>query len=235
MRKIKCLVLMICAAFVLLFLVDRRTTALADELPDLTAQWWQLMFSIPGADVNVNPINDASGKNCMVGQRGSTWFLGGSITASPITRSCSVPSGEALFFPVLNIANINTPGRCQQTNSATAKQLRAQIAPLIDGATDVSATVDGKAVANIVRVQSTVFAIALPKDNIFSIQCNEMIPEGVYFPGVDDGFYVRLPALGVGNHTIHLQGKIPALKFVQDITYNLTVVAIKSPRSEANE
>jgi hypothetical protein len=225
MRMINRVFMMICAVLVLLFLVDRRTTALADELPGMTAQWWQLMFSIPSA---VNPINDTAGTNCMVGQRGPTWFLGGSITPSPITRSCSVPSGEALFFPVINIVNINTPGRCQQTDSATAKQLRAQIAPFIDGATDVSATVDGKAVANIVRVQSNVFAIALPRHNIFSIQCGEKIPEGIYSPGVGDGFYVRLPALGVGNHTIHLQGKIPAFTFVQDITYNLTVVAIQS-------
>jgi hypothetical protein len=225
MRKLTSVLMTMCVVFILQLSVSARTPALADELPDMTAQWWQLMFSIPSA---ANPINDTTGSNCMVGQSGPTWFLGGSVTVSPITRSCSIPSGKALFLPVINAANINTPGLCGQPNSQTAKQLRAGIAPLIDGATRVSATVDGNAVPNIVRVQSSVFAIALPADNIFSIECLQTIPEGIYSPGVDDGFYVRLPALSVGKHTIHLHGEIPAFNFVQDITYSLTVVATQA-------
>ena len=226
MRKLTGLLMMMFVVFALPFLVDGRTPAIADELPDMTAQWWQLMFSIPSG---ANPINDSTGNNCMVGQRGPTWFLSGSVTASPIIRSCSIPSGQALFLPVINAANINTPGLCGQSDdAATVKQLRAQIAPLIDGATHVSATVDGRAVPNIVRVKSSVFAIALPAENIFTIECGETIPEGIYSPGVDDGLYIRLPALRAGNHQIHLHGELPAFNFVQDITYNLTVVPIKS-------
>jgi hypothetical protein len=235
MRKINGVLIMILAVFVLLCLVDRRTTALADEdeLPAMTARWWQLMFSIPsGRKVNVNPINDTVGTNCLVGQRGPTWFLGGSLTPSPVTRSCSVPSGEALFFPVINASNINTPGVCRQENrDLSVDELRAQIAPFIDGATKVLAEVDRKPVTNIVRVQSNVFAVALPAENISSIQCNETILKGIYSPAVDDGLYVLLQPLGVGLHTIHVHAEVPnppKPNFVQDITYNLSVKAIQS-------
>ena len=60
--------------------------ALADDhvdLSGLTARWWQWAFSIPTAQ---NPLVDQSGGNCMVGQRGSIWFLGTVVPVSPGTR-----------------------------------------------------------------------------------------------------------------------------------------------------
>ena len=218
MRKITDSVMIVLAVLVVLFLVDGRTTAFADGLPDLSAQWWELMFSIPP---DVNPVADTTGAHCMVGQSGPTWFLAGAFSSGSVTRSCSVPAGRSLYFPIVNVVNVNTPNICGQGNfNLTAKQLRAQIAQLIGGATNLSAEVDGTAVANIVRVRSNVFAVALPADNV-----SGCAPAGVYSPGVDEGFYVRLPPLSLGSHTIHFHGEVPGLGSVEDITYNLTVVA----------
>ena len=53
--------------------------ALADDridLEQLTAQWWQWAFSIPFAQ---NPVVDQTGGSCMIGQRGSVWFLAGNL------------------------------------------------------------------------------------------------------------------------------------------------------------
>jgi hypothetical protein len=47
---------------------------LEEPLPQMSAQWWQLIISIPSI---VNPILDSTGANCMVGKRGPVWFLAG--------------------------------------------------------------------------------------------------------------------------------------------------------------
>jgi len=187
-------------------------------LSNLTAQWWQFIGSIPTA---VNPGLDATGADCVVGQRGPVWFLAGWFGSGAATRNCSIPAGEWLFFPVVNYVNVNTPS-CG-TGNQSAAELRAQSAPVIDGATNLSVQVDGRQVERLPRVKSEVFAISFPADNIFGLAC---LPAGTYSPAVDDGFYVLLEPLKVGKHTLHIHGEIPSISFVLDVTYNLTVIPV---------
>ena len=49
------------------------------------------------APASVNPLTDEVGTNCMVGQRGSIWFLSGFFGIGSATRTCSVPEGVAVF------------------------------------------------------------------------------------------------------------------------------------------
>jgi hypothetical protein len=88
----------------------------------LSAVWWQWALSIP---TSVNPQLDTTGKDAVVGQRGSVWFLAGFFGGGPATRTCSVPQGTALFFPVINSVNINIPDVCGQMGTLTVSQLRA--------------------------------------------------------------------------------------------------------------
>lgn len=89
--------------------------------PDLTARWWQWVFSIPSS---VHPLSekdiDPTGADyCMVGQQGHEWFLGGvfkTVDVSPankqpqtntilveIERECHhIPFGKTILIPVLN-------------------------------------------------------------------------------------------------------------------------------------
>src|SRR6266403_5000882 len=113
-------------------------TALADSLGQLSAQWWQWALSIP---TSVNPQLDLDGKNVVVGQRGSVWFLAGIFGGGTVTRTCSVPEGTQLFFPVTNQVEINTPNVCGQTGTLSVKDLRAMAAAVINGATELSLTV----------------------------------------------------------------------------------------------
>jgi len=196
-----------------------------DVLPNGTAQWWQFIGSIPAS---VNPGQDKTGADCVVGQRGSVWFLAGTFTGGTTIRTCSIPAGESLFFPVVNSVNINTPNVCgQDSNNMSVAALRAQIAPLIDAATNLSVRVDGRPVENVSRVKSRAFAISFPADNIFNTACAPgTFPAGTYSPAVDDGFYVLLEPLKVGRHTLHIHGEIPSIRFVLDVTYNLKVVPV---------
>jgi hypothetical protein len=117
------------------FLAAVSTPVLGNEgedleiTPELTAQWWQSVFSIPSS---VHPFSqkatDPTGADyCMVGQQGETWFLGGIfkvVDISPasnqaqsgeneettpviITRNCEIPLGKTILIPVLN-AECNT-------------------------------------------------------------------------------------------------------------------------------
>ena len=216
------LIMSLCAAYA------QGASSEAESLSELTAQWWQWATSIP---TTVNPIVDINGASCMVGQRGSMWFLAGSFSGGTVGRTCSVPATATLFFPVVNIININAPNVCGQNSvNQSAKFLRSQIVGAIDGAVNLSVTLDNQLVTPLQRVKSIVFDVALPLDNIFNAPCVGAglgtVPAGIYSPAVDDGFYALLQPLEVGNHTLHIHGEIPAQSSVQDVTYRLTVVQV---------
>jgi hypothetical protein len=190
---------------------------------DLSAAWWQWLISVP---TPVNPILDETGEHCVVGQRGSTWFLAGTFGGA-VTRSCAVPEGARLFFPVLNFAVFDSPGVCGQgPERIPIHEMRAFAGAAIDAGSGYSLEIDGRpAPGRLHRVRSRVFALAVPADNVFVPGCGTL-PAGVYSPAVDDGVYVRLPPLSVGEHTVRFRAEVPEAGFVTDATYHLTVVPV---------
>jgi hypothetical protein len=202
-------------------------TASADSFQDLSAEWWQWALSIP---TSVNPQLDTTGENAVVGQHGKVWFLAGIFGGSEVdvARTCSVPEGTALFFPVINSVNIDTPGVCDQVGSLSVEQLRAASAGVVDGATDLLVELDGVPIKNLRRVQSKIFAAALPEDNVFDAPCGGTVPAGIYSPAVDDGFYVLLDKLSAGNHILHFHAQNSSQGFRQDVTYTLTVEPVST-------
>jgi hypothetical protein len=150
-------------------------TVLGDEdsefFAKLSAEWWQWGLSIP---TSVNPMTDTTGEFAVVGQRGPIWFLAGFFGGSTatVTRTCSVPQGKALFFPVTNAVALSAPGVCGGATEPVS-QVRKEAADLIAGATNRLVTFDGVAIKILPRVQSKVFSVALPEDNVFdSPGCN---------------------------------------------------------------
>jgi hypothetical protein len=208
-------------------LAQTPNTALAQtpDLKRLTAQWVEWALSIP---TSKNPQLDTTGENCMVGQSGSIWFLAGVFNGGTTKRTCSVPADRKLFFPVANSFNFNTPNVCGQgSGNLTVAEMRASSAAFVGGVTSKSVKVDGQSVATIPRIQSIVFEVALPEDNVFDAPCAPAnVPAGIYSPAVDDGFYVLLGPLQVGSHTVRFSARNPKQDFVQDVTYNLTVVPV---------
>jgi hypothetical protein len=197
----------------------------SDALEELSAKWRQWVLSIP---VSENPLLDETGEKCHVGQQGPEWFLVGNFAGGQTTRTCTVPEGKVLFFPLINSLYIDTPNVCGQGPSIPVEELRATIASHIDGATELSVEVDGKPIADLRRVQSKVFTVTLPEENVFDEQCAEWggVPAGVYSPAVDDGYYVRLSPLAVGDHTLRIRSKNPSMNFTLDVTYKLTVAPV---------
>jgi hypothetical protein len=197
--------------------------AQTDAYKQLSAEWWQWVLSIPAS---VNPLVDATGEDCMVGQHGTNWFLAGTFFGGAVTRSCDIPEGATLFFPVINSVGFDTPGQCGQTDPIAASVYREGAAAFIDGATNLSVTLDGHAAAPMHRTVSPVFEVALPADNLFAGFCTPPLSAGIYSPAIDDGFYVRLKPLAVGSHTLQIHAEQPDAGFVLDVTYNLNVVPV---------
>ncbi len=147
-------------------------------------------------------------------------------------RACSVPEGVTLFFPVINSDFINTPNVCgQDSQNVSVKAARAMVTPFIDSTQNPSVTVDGKDIKKTLlrRVQSEVYEVTLPEDNVFDKPCIDAglgnVPAGVYSPAVDDGYYASVPPLPPGPHTIHFHAN-SGDTFVEDVTYELTVVPV---------
>ena len=190
--------------------VPPHSVAYGNKYSEWAAEWGQLMFSIPALE---NPITDATGSKCVIGQRGPVWFLAGNFGGTTI-RSCSIPEHKALFFPVINFTDINIANQ-------TAQELRAEIAPCIDGVTTLSVAVDFDYVERLREkffVRSKVFDVTFPEGGFLA--------PGTYSPAIDDGYYVMLKPLAVGTHTVRIVGASPICGVSLDVTYNLTVVPV---------
>jgi hypothetical protein len=172
---------------------------------DLGAQWWQWALQAPAADT---PLFD-DGTKCRVGQQGPVWFLAGTLGNGDINtvteRSCDVPVGKAIFFPVINAAYfgfINDPPEWR-----TAEFVRSQ-SNFCDSNTiqNLSVTIDGVPVINPTQYytssdQSPIFQIQLPTDNVFGVTEAD-ISELMLSPNAHQGFYIYVKPLNVGEHTI---------------------------------
>jgi len=206
---------------------------------DAQVQWWQWAFSIPG---NINPQLGSYGDaahpqpvQCVVGQSGSLWFLAGTMGGPAVQRDCTVPQDRQLFFPVMNQIFFNTPKCGQGGQSVSANFERNFVQQQINGATNLSVSLDGKPVAMHFR-QSPPFDVALSADNVynfvFGAPCQSppdpspQLQAGVYSPSIDVGYYVQLGQLTTGSHELHFHAEIPANNFVVDVTYHLTVVPV---------
>lgn len=179
------------------------------------ARWWQWALEIPAG---VNPVPDTTGEFANVGQTKRVWFLAGAFTSDPVERSVVVPSGTALFFPLINsayFAFLNDP-EDQRTEEFLREQAAFPAPPFLH------AEIDGRPVSNPDQYfeQSPLFDVQLPEDNVFGVD-ESIVPELLLSPCVDEGYYLFLNPLPPGNHT--LRWIAVSEFFSQDITYHVTV------------
>jgi hypothetical protein len=66
--------------------------------------------------------------------------------------------------------------------------------------------------------------LVTPQPGDSTEQTSGLSTPGTYFPVIDEGFYVMLKPLPVGEHTLTIHGEFPSFDVVLDVTYHLTVV-----------
>jgi hypothetical protein len=184
------------------------------------ANWWKWLLK---TSADKSPLRDTTGANCAQGQSttpGAIWFLAGAPSNDPVQRSCTIPSGRTLFFPVVNKVWLGFES--DPPEQKTDSFIRAQVANVAN-ATNLEVEIDGIAVANVDKYleKSDIFKATLPANNLYDL------PAGfVTNPDVDSGFYIAVNPLSPGKHTIHFHAELldPDLgPIVQDVTYDLTI------------
>lgn len=181
---------------------------------ELSAEWWQWVLGIRVAS---NPLLDTTGEFCAVKQADSSspfWFLAGTFGGSA-HRSCTIPHGKLLFFPLINVVAFDPDP------NETVDDLRRLAAAFINDTRSLEAVIDGRSLTDLFgqRVVSPVFSFTVPGGGL--------IDPGLHSPAVSDGFWLLLEPLSSGTHEVHFGGRVAGANvrpFSVDVTYTLTVM-----------
>jgi hypothetical protein len=180
---------------------------------EFSARWWQWLLSIPKA---ANPNLDTTGENCALGQHDDVWFLAGTFGGT-VVRSCIVPAGKPIFFPLINIIAFKPVG------NETLLDLRRLAAAFIDSVNVLECTMDGVACfdnPSKFRVRSPTFTVIAPPKGL--IPPGQLSVPGNTDPIVSDGYWLLLDPPSAGVHTISVKAATTG-GFALEVTYHLTV------------
>ena len=214
-------------------IIERDSVAYGRTYGEWDAASWQWAFSLP---VTSHPLFDTA--DCSTGQSGPVWFLGGKFCnfnnlaacGTTTTRTCSVPAGTAIYID-LGSDEDSAPEEANGWGCGTSlpalllgtiAEMRQCAESVSNGFTDVSAEIDGEVVPNLMErfhVQSVVFGYTLPANNLLLAVGETGIPQGTYFPAVDDGWGLMLSPLRPGNHVLQFSSTFP----LTHVTYDLVV------------
>jgi hypothetical protein len=182
-----------------------------------SAKWWQWLLAFPGER---NPSIDPDGRYCTINQEGPVWFLAGSQgEVGSGLRSCTIPAGKAILFPVL-------ASECsyqEQSGLKTPAELKQCAVKEHVGTVQMTAAIDGEPIDNLndFRVQSSLFNVTLPAGSLFGGS-----PEPGPDQAVSDGWFIMLEPLTPGRHTVEFQGSVTGpVTWSSDANYNLEVKA----------
>jgi len=194
------------------------------------AAWWEWALSIPKS---TNPMLEGA---CDQNQPNEVFFLAGNSTGGQSIRSCTVPAGKPLFFPIVNIIYRMRPEvTCSSTENSIAYS--AQNCWSLYQPTPLLLEIDGVSMGNLdaYGLYTGLFHDTQPADpaeQVFAPPAGPVganscgIPEGSPRPAAGNGFWMAVKPLPPGNHTVRFAGGIQianAPDFSLDVTYNLTV------------
>jgi hypothetical protein len=75
-------------------------------------------------------------------------------------------------------------------------------------------------------MRSVVFSAVVPSDNVFEAACKPAgLPEAIYQPAVDQGYYAMLAPPRSGAHTLHIRAETTG-GFGVDVVYELIVAVL---------
>ena len=198
--------------------VERAQTIHDKIRPDYVNEWWQWAHSMPQV---VSPVKDRTGKRCGVNQEGPVWFLAGGYGSSKISRTCSIPAGKHIFFPVINMIYYPQDG----DNTPTCDAMKQNASLNNQFLTSFKVVVDGHEYVNpaYFRVGSKHCFDLLGKIP------REHNPPIVY-PAASDGYWVMLKPFSPSTHKIWFTAQYNRQDgaygtVIQDIEYEIEIVS----------
>lgn len=175
---------------------------------DWSKAWWQWAGSF---DSSNSPIADRSGINCHLKQKGPVWFLAGTYGTARTIRTCTVPRGKYLFFPLINY--VVMPSSAASCTSSCCASFAETAKSITDQPFQLVLDIDGRRIENLANYRQAtkecfdMGALAEPRYRIF--------------PSAANGYYVMLRPLSVGKHVLNFGGVLPSMS--QAVTYTLLV------------
>lgn len=170
-----------------------------------TRAWWQWAASF---DTSSSPVADMTGERCAAGQQGRVWFLAGTYGTARTIRTCTVPSGKYLFFPLINYLMFPPP---HGVASCAALVLDAK--RYTDGVSNLVLRVDGREIDGL-DVQR------MSSQGCFDLGKRHSLPDVIH-PVAADGYYAMLKPLARGRHSIEFGGVLPSM--IQAVSYTIDV------------
>jgi len=193
--------------------------------------WWQWADSMTNA---VSPVTQKGGQVDTSNQSGNVWFLAGYFgdwfnPQDPVkfTRSITVPSGTALFFPILN--GELTPAEyavyLEDAGDDPLSQWEYLESWFDESLVDVmEAKIDGKLVQNLGAYRAlspASYTVYFPPGDNHMM---DYYPDGGEVePVFSDGWCLLVEPLSVGKHEISFKASFGE-NLGMDITYHITVV-----------
>jgi hypothetical protein len=185
--------------------------------------WHSWVLSIEDEQNPLLELFTGETSDCTYYQSGDVWFLAGLLGGGEIERECTIDDETAMFFPVVNymwFPYVTDP-------PPDESDLELQFRNVINGA-GAWAKVDGVNVVPLYRFHfhTRWFRAWMPENNMIDWLIdnfdpgNELWGEGWSQPHFNDGIYLMVEPLDVGDHTIEFGGFGGGFH----VTYDLTVV-----------
>ena len=197
-----------------------------------SAEWWQWAYAGPNGK---NAVQDTTGASCAVNQpTGKVWFLAGSFALPGVERTCTIPPNRALFYPLVNSLWTDCPESSDKDFTDAEVRDMLTSAPGGDPACQLTSTLDGVSISSLqiltVRTQSPKFTSTLPEKHLERdfFGCAVELPVGETGRQISEGYWIMLPPLSPGKHTLTLHGaacdsQTGDVFFENGVTYHLTV------------
>jgi hypothetical protein len=203
--------------------------------------WSQWVWSFPS---DTFPITDETGASCGLRQTGGVWFLAGSFVDNvEHHRTCSIPHGKYIFFPIFNTLSFSPEFpeqgdvcnkyaskvdriRCDANNDMVASGADRDPNSRQPGPVILEATIDGKHVRDpfAYRNQSSPGGFKFfVRDGSILTEAPFSLPRGPRFPAVADGYWIMLSPLPLGDHLIHIFAKNED-GGVLDVTWSVVII-----------
>ena len=196
-------------------------------------EWWQWALSMP---VDNHPLYDTADSS--EGQTGKMVFLGSSFeselapsgeTITEVDREISISPGTKIFIPLFNVEVSTIEGY-----GGTEMEMQEQAESFLDLVGSMTVLIDGVPVENPEQYESPspLFEIGpLPENNVLQ-DIGVDAPAGSTGDAAANGYYLMLPPLSVGEHTIEyvtpivVPGGNPDGSdwiWIQDVSYTINV------------
>jgi len=193
------------------------------------AAWlkWALEMPLTNSAGAIHPFKDTPGFDVTESQTSDVWFLGAPFLVPPartIRRSCVIPAGKSLFFPLFEVECSSLEDKYFYGATPGAQAVKAEW--WADHVVDLFCELNGVRLANLeaYRIQSPQVNFTAPAPWIQG-------ENGGKGTACGDGFFVFLAPLSPGHHMLRFGGAIrlkePEDPFNMhekiDMTYEITV------------